>query len=188
MHSSRMRIVRSSGHLWGGGGCLLQGEGVSAPGGVCSGGCLVGGVWSWGALVRGGVCSWEVSVLGGVSAPGWGGGVCSWEVSAPEGVSALGWVSALGGVYSGGCVVSHHALRQTPAPPCGQTNACKNIAFATSLRTVKTEIPIELHGNLFQGLHLSDFTDDPAEYKNHGTKQKILEASGGSRIFPRGGA
>ena len=92
------------------------------------------------------------------------GGVCSWG-----GVSALGWVSALGGVCSWGVsglggVVSHHALRQTPPPPCRQTDACKNIAFANSLRTVKTEFPIELPGNLLQGLHLSDFTDDP-EYE-----------------------
>ena len=44
-----------------------------------------------------------------------------------------------GGVSRGsarGGVVSQHALRQTPPPPCGQTDACKNITFATSLRTV----------------------------------------------------
>ena len=58
-----------------------------------------------------------------------------------EGVSAPG-ESAPGGSALGGCllqggVVSQHALRQTPPPPCGQTDACKNITFATSLRTVK---------------------------------------------------
>ena len=44
-----------------------------------------------------------------------------------------------GGAWSGGCpvwgVASQHALRQTP-PPCGQTDSCKNITFATLLRTV----------------------------------------------------
>ena len=94
MHSSRMRIVRSSGRIW-------------------------GGVWSG-----------RVSGLGrGVSAPG--------------GVSAAGgWCLLLGGICSGrGClllgVVSHHALRQDTPSPRGQTDACKNITFATSLRTVK---------------------------------------------------
>ena len=85
MHSSRMRPVRSSDRISGGG--------------VCS------------------------------------GGVCSREVSTPGGC-------LLGSVCPGGCllrggVVSQHALRQTPPPPCGQTDACKNITFATSLRTVK---------------------------------------------------
>ena len=28
----------------------------------------------------------------------------------------------------------------TPTPPCGQTHTCKNITFATSLRTVKINI------------------------------------------------
>ena len=72
MHSSRMRTVRSSGRLSGGG------------------------------LYSGGVCSQ--------------GGVCSGGVSAPGGV------------------VSQHAFRQTS--PC--KNVCKNITFATSLRTVNT--------------------------------------------------
>ena len=47
----------------------------------------------------------------------------------------------LGCLLPGGCLllggVSHHALRQTPPPPCGQTDACKNITFATSLQMVK---------------------------------------------------
>ena len=54
-----------------------------------------------------------------------GGGVCS-----GRGVSALGGCLLQGGV-------SHHALKQTPPPACGQTDACKNITFATSLRTEK---------------------------------------------------
>ena len=110
MHSSRMRTVHSSGRISGVGGVgwgLLRG-------GVCSGGWGVSA--SGGCLLRGCLLL-EMSALGGV---------CS-----GEGLSALGWV---GGVCSGG--VSHHALRQTPPPPCGQTDACKNITFATSLRTV----------------------------------------------------
>ena len=59
------------------------------------------------------------------------------------------WVSAPGGsaplegcLLCGGGMVSQHALRQNPSPsppppPCGQTHACKNKTFATSLRTVK---------------------------------------------------
>ena len=118
-------------------------------GGVCSGGCLLEGV-CWGGLLQGGVCLGNVCFRG-VSALG---DVCSW------GVSALG-VSAWGGVYSGCvcsgglggvsaprgglllggcvCVVSQHALRQTPPAPRGQTDPCKNITFATSLRTVKIQ-------------------------------------------------
>ena len=69
---------------------------------------------------------------------GGGGGVCSrWGgllrgeggVSSPGGVCSEGMVSAPKGV------VSQHALRKAP-PPCGQTDACNNITFATSLRTV----------------------------------------------------
>ena len=51
-------------------------------------------------------------------------------------MSALRGVSAPGGCLLPGGVVSQHALRQTPPPPCGQTDACKNITFATSLQTV----------------------------------------------------
>ena len=139
MHSSRMRTVCSSCRISGGGWCLLRGvsalgvcllqggwvstPGLSALGGACSQGSAPGGV----SAPRG--CAWGVSALGvsavGVSSPRvcvlWGG-VCSWGVSAPG-------VSAPRGV-------SHYALRQTPPPPCGQTDACKNITFTTLLRTV----------------------------------------------------
>ena len=109
MHSSKMRTVCNSGRILG--GCLLAGgcllRGVSAPGGVC-----LGGVYSGEC-----VCSRGVSALGG-SAPGGvcSGGVCSW-----------------GGVCSQGVYPSMHWGRH---PPCGQTDACKNITFANSLRTV----------------------------------------------------
>ena len=134
MHSSRMRTVLSSGRLLRGssplgggaysGGCLL---GVSAPQGVCSQGCLLPGVSAGGACL-----------LRGVPAPGgmlWGG-VCSWRVFALGG-SAQGVCS--GGVWgcvcSRGCGIPACTEADTP-PPCGQTHACKNITFATSLWTV----------------------------------------------------
>ena len=124
---------------WGG----VCSGGVSALGGVCSGGCLLlggvsapGGCLLWGVSALGGVCSWGYLLLG--AAPR--GGVCSGGCLL-QGVSAPG-VSAPGGVCSGGCLllggVSHHALRQTP--PRGQTDACKNITFATSLRTVNMNL------------------------------------------------
>ena len=107
MHSRRMRTVRYSSRLLG--GCLLLGVG-----GVCSqgsgGACSWGDVCSRGCLLLGGVCSW------GVPAP--------WGVSAPRGCL----VSTPRGV-----VASQHALRQAPRE---QTDRCKNITFATSLRTV----------------------------------------------------
>ena len=118
MHSSRMRTVRSSGRISGGGipglgGCTWSLEGCTwspgvylVPEGVCawSGGCT----WSRGCTLSGG-CTWSR----GVCVPGLGG--CTWSR----------------GVYlvPGGYLVRY-------SPPCGQTDACKNITFATSLRTV----------------------------------------------------
>ena len=74
-----------------------------------------------------------VSRWGGV--PGPGGGGCTWSQwgctwsggvhLVPGGVPGPGGVSAPRGVY----LVRY-------SPPCGQTHACKNITFATSLRTV----------------------------------------------------
>ena len=136
-----MRTVCSCGRTWGGG--------VSAPGGICSRGgvlwrgCLVlrGGVCSCWGVCSGGCLHWGVSALGGVWS--WEGGGCVYS----RGVSALGgllWegVCSRGlfgpgerGLLQGGGLISQHALRQTP-PPRGQTPACKNITFATSLRTV----------------------------------------------------
>ena len=63
-------------------------------------------------------------VPGGASGPGgctWSGGVCS------------------RGVYlvPGGCTCSGGGVPGQVLPPCGQTDACKSITFATSLRTVK---------------------------------------------------
>ena len=63
-----------------------------------------------------------VSAPGGVPGPG-GGGV--WSGGVPG-----------AGVSGPGGLVSQHALRQTP-PVNRITDRCKNITFATSLRTVK---------------------------------------------------
>ena len=88
------------------------------------------------AVCWGGACS-----RGGGSAPGGcacsGGGVCS---------CSLG-----GGFWSRGVgVVSQHALRQNP-PPHGQTDTCKNITFATSLRTL---IIIVIYKILARGVNI----------------------------------
>ena len=78
-----------------------------------------GGTWWGGYLVHGG--------LGGVPGPGgcnWSGG-CTWSQGGVPGPRGCTWSRGLypvpGGWYS---------------PLCGQTHACKNITFATSLRTV----------------------------------------------------
>ena len=143
MHSSRMRTVRNSRRLLGGvcsrgegvcsGWCLLGG-GVSAlRGDACSWGrCLLWGGLLWGVSAPGGVCSGDgVSALGG-SAPG---GVCSGDgVSALRGFACSWGLSALGAWYP-----SMHwggAYPHPPPHPRGQTHRCKNITFATSLRTV----------------------------------------------------
>ena len=120
MHSSRMRTVRSSGRLCRG-GCLLRG-------GVCSGGCLLQG----GCLLLGGLCS-----KGCVSAPkGWG--VCSQGVCLLLRGCLLPGMSAPRGVSAPRGAIP--ACTEADPPPCGQTHTCKNITFATSLRTVKIEL------------------------------------------------
>ena len=137
MHSSRMRTIRSSDRI--SGGCLLPG-GVSAPWGclcLLLRGCLLLGACSRGCLL------WGVSALGGCLLPGdvcsqgcllWG--VCSQGVSAPGGVCTRGCLLP-GGV----CGIPACTEADTP-PPCGQTDACKNMTFATSLRTVIMSSPI----------------------------------------------
>ena len=116
------------------GGCLLQGVcsqrvsalkgmsalGVSAPGGVCSGGIVsaVGVSAPRGMPAQGGVCS--------------GGGICSGGVSAPRVVSA-----------SGGCGIP--ACTEADTPPVNRmTDRCKNITLTTtSLWPVKIYVVIE---------------------------------------------
>ena len=67
MHSSRMRTVRSSSHVypsmhWAG-GCVSQnarGRGMSADGGVCPGEMSAQGVSAQGDVCPGGVCQGDV--------------------------------------------------------------------------------------------------------------------------------
>ena len=59
------------------------------------------------------------------------GGVWFWGVPAPRRV----WSEEGACLFQG--VVSQHTLRQTP--PCGQTDRCKNITFATLLGTVNIQ-------------------------------------------------
>ena len=144
MHSSRMGTGRSltvcRSLLPAGGGCLLRG-GVSAPGGVCS-----GGVCSEEVSTLGGVCSGGC-LLWGVSAP-WGvcsGGCLLQGVSAPGGclflvVSALGGVSTLGGVCSRGVsapgVCGIPACTEAATPP-----PCKHNFVAAGNKIRKIEFP-----------------------------------------------
>ena len=120
--------------------CLLPGGhvcslgGMSALGGVCSGG-LLRGVSAWGVSVP----LRRVSALGGVCS----GGCLPLGVSVPLGdVCLLRAVSVQGGLLQGGCLLPGGGIpacteADTPTP-CGQTDACKNMTFATLLRTVMT--------------------------------------------------
>ena len=159
LHSSRMRTARTltvspSMFRHGEGGCLLWGRGVgvcsrgvgcllrgvSAPGGVCSWGCLLpgvsapgvstpresalGGCLLGGCLLQGsaprGVCSRGYLLWEGVCS----GGVCSQRVCLLGGVSAWGCL-LLGG---GGCVIP--ACTEADTPPVNRiTDACKNITL-----------------------------------------------------------
>ena len=70
--------------------------------------------------------------VGGV--PGPMGGECTWSGGVYlvwGGCTCPGGVPGLGGVPAWGVYLVRYS------PPCGQTHACKNITFATSLRTVK---------------------------------------------------
>ena len=118
MHCSGMRAVRNSSRLLRRGVPAL---GVSASRVPSLGACLRGAC-SRGPTQGGGCLLQGVSGHRGVPA---------------EGVCLLRRVPAVGagvGACLGG-VVSQHALRQTS--PRGQIDRCKNITFATSLRTVK---------------------------------------------------
>ena len=85
-----------------------------------------GGTWSGGVPGPGGV-----PCPGGVSGPGG----CTWS----RGVYlVLGGCTWSRGVYLVGCTWSGGGVPGQVLPPCGQTHACKNITFATSLRTVIT--------------------------------------------------
>ena len=142
MHFSRMRTVRCSSRLLGGGGLPARWRWCVPRGRVCPGGvCLQGGVCPGGVYPLG-VCLGGLCPGGCLPARGWclpSGGVCPGSlpargdlprrVSAWE-VSAQGCVCLLGGVClpAGGCIL----------PLCGQTDTCENITFPQLLlRTVK---------------------------------------------------
>ena len=105
------------------GGCTWSG-GVHGPGG--------GGV----VYLVPGRCTWP---WGGVPGPGeW----CTWSRGVylvlgvylvPGGCVYLVW----GGTWSQGVYLVPGGCTWSGTPPCGQTHACKNITFATPLRTVK---------------------------------------------------
>ena len=146
MHSSRMRTVRTltvspiflcSGQE---GGSTWSRGGVPGPGGyLVTGGGGVPGLGGY--LVRGVYLVPGVYlVLGGVPGPG-GVYLVLGGVPGPRGwVPGPGWVPGHRGGCTwsrGGCTWSR-GCTWSGTPPCGQTHACKNITFATSLRTVMT--------------------------------------------------
>ena len=99
--------------------------GVYLPRGcTCWGG--VPGPWR-GVYLLGG-CTWS----GGVYLPG---GVPGPGGYLPGGVPGLGCTWSRGCTCPGGYLVLG-GCTWSGTPPCGQTHACKNITFATSLRTV----------------------------------------------------
>ena len=158
-----MPTVRSSGRISGGGGGPGPGRGVPGPRGVylVHGGVYLlwgGCTWSWGVPSPRGVpgpggCTWSqggVPGLGGVPGPGgctWSRGVylvpggvylvpggCTWSRGGCT--WSGGWTWSRGCTWSGG-VPGPGVYLVRYSPHCGQTHACKNITFATSLRTVK---------------------------------------------------
>ena len=71
--------------------------------------------------------------------------VCSQGgVSAPRGVCLLHW----GSVCSNGCATLCVCVYPSMHPSCGQTDACKNITFATLLRTVTNTLQFNCMGPL----------------------------------------
>ena len=90
-----------------------------------------GGYLDWGVCFQAGVCQLPGGSALGVPAPR--GCLLPNGVSATGGLPAPGWYLLQGLSSPGGGGIP--ALRQTP--PRGQKDMCKNITFATSLRTVK---------------------------------------------------
>ena len=88
-------------------------------------------IHSSGRLSEGGVCSWGVSALGGSALSALG-------VCLLPGGYLLPTVSAPGGGLSAPGVCGIPACTEADTPLCGQTDACKNLTFATSLRMVIT--------------------------------------------------
>ena len=97
----------------------------------------------WGVPGPGG-CTWSGGCVPGSGGCTWSGGVPAWGVYLPGGVPARG-VYLVPGVHlvpeggvpgPGGVYLVPGGVPGQVLPPCGQTHACKNITFATSLRTV----------------------------------------------------
>ena len=106
----------------------LSRGGVPGPEGVY---LVWGSTWSQGGLPGPRGCTWSGGYL--VWGCTWsGGGVCSGGCTWPRGVPCSRW-----GCLLRGCVCSSRGCTWSGTPPFGQTDACKNITFATSLRTVK---------------------------------------------------
>ena len=148
--------------------CIPVGCVPSAAVAVSRGGCtwFWGGTWSGGYLVPAGCtwsggCTWSRGVYLvqggvpglGVGVPGLGGvpgpGGCTWS----QGVYLVwGVYLVLGGVpgpvgctWSWGVYLVRGGLHGQVLPLCGQTDACKNITFATSLRTVISQPETQFH-------------------------------------------
>ena len=140
-------------------GCSLTVCWSQLPGGVCSrGGCLLRGVCSGG----GSVCSG-----GGVypsmhwgrhpSCPLWTDR-CLWKYYlGPTSLrpvtrmhsSKIRTICSSSHLSRGGGVQSRHPpAPPDQAPPCGQTDTCKNITFATSLQTVKRPLRVTSISNM----------------------------------------
>ena len=168
------------------GGCTWSGGCVPGPGGCTwSRGCICWGVY----LPRGvylvlGGCTWSqegyLVLAGVVYLPGvylprgctWSGGC----VPGPRGMHQVWGVYLPGGVPTRGVYLvwwgwpGPRGCTWSGTPPCGQTHACKNITFATSLRTVT-----RLHSSRMHTTH--SLTISPS-----------MHCSGGDVSAPEGGA
>ena len=123
---------------------------MPAPGGACTGGgaCSQGGGLLRGYLLQGGACSGGGCLLGGAMGgclfPRGGG--CLLQGCLLQGCLLQGRVPALGVPAPGGWRVPGGGgipacTEADSPPPCGQTDRCKNITFATLLRTVTCAMP-----------------------------------------------
>ena len=143
-----MRTIRNSSRL---GGCTWSWGVYLVLGGVPGpGGCT----WFWGVYLGPGGCTWSQGVYLVLRGCTWSQGVCTWS----RGVYLFP-----GGVpVPGECTWSWGYLPRYSPPPRGQTDTCKNITFATSLRAVKIQ-------RLDQGLNL-DHLLGSVSHANHYTR------------------
>ena len=105
------------------------------------------------------------------------------------------WPSLPGGCLFPEGVVSQHALRQIP-PPRGQTDTCKNITFATSLRTVirkhssrmRTACLCQLYPLLQLPLDVSCREESKERVSSDGHQMSLAEGVGCSGLMSGAGA